>query len=48
MDFTKAQILAARATSFVAPVVRTVINISRTTQWRQDTGKIEARRRLLR
>ena len=47
MDFTKTQILAARATPFVAPVVRTVINISRSTEWRQNTGKIKSRRRLL-
>ena len=47
MNFTSAQILAARATPFVGPVVRAVINISRSTQWRQETGKIEGRRRLL-
>jgi hypothetical protein len=47
VDFSPAQILAARATPFVGPVVRAVINISRTKQWRQDSGKIEVRRRLL-
>lgn len=46
MDFTKAQILAARATLFVGPVVRTVINISRSKQWRQKTEKVEARHHL--
>ena len=42
----QAQILAARATPFTGPVVRAVINVSRSTKWRQDTGKTEARRRL--
>jgi hypothetical protein len=46
VNFTEAQILAARATSFVAPVVRVVVGISRTTEWRQNTGKIEGRRLL--
>jgi hypothetical protein len=46
VDFTKAQILAARATLFVGPVVRTVINISRSKQWRQKTEKVEARHQL--
>jgi hypothetical protein len=47
MNFTKAQILAARATPFAAPVVRAVINISRTTEWRQNVGKSKSCRRLL-
>ena len=46
MNFTPAQILAARATPFAGPVVRAVIKISRQKQWRQDTSPVEGRRRL--